>query len=609
MKNLKKAFTLILVSLTLAGTATAAAAFENNPVMEETAAEEILSSGECGDNLTWSLYDDGELVIEGEGNMWDWDYQNNAPWYDHFENIRKVTIQNGVTTVGDHAFRNCRNATSASIPNTVTVIGIDAFSNTSLTDVTIPNSVTKICRYAFDGCHNLKSVFIPKTVTEIGWGVFARCHSLVSITVDKANPAYTNDESGVLFTKDQTMLLQYPTGKTDSSYTIPNGVTTIDLHAFEDSLLVSVSLPDTVTYIDANAFYDCPNLTEITIPKKITRLGYGALACCPSLEKATVLSRDVFFNPEVFLNAADSFVLCGYAGSTAEAYAAEKGLTFEALDEPAPEETAVPEETVPPTEVPALPGDITGDESLDIRDAIALFRYSMMPDLYPVTYSGSMDFNKDGSVDITDVITLFRHSMMPDLYPLEEEGVYADFFKGLVQKFFFESYINGLRYFSSPADLPFARIFELTHTYAKTYGVDLTEYREYHAEYDWLYVDRIPADVFDTLTERMWGMTFSYTDSPYYDAETNTLVYETIGGLGGFPTTMEFDSYTVSGNEFTVYIKCWNTTTQKPQTGVEGVDWYYEFFMGEDLYYVFAGFDQIKAALVDGYIQIQSYTN
>ena len=63
-------------------------------------------------------------------------------------------------------------------------------------------------------------------------------------------------------------------------------------------------------------------------------------------------------------------------------------------------------------------GDINGDDVIDIEDAVVLFRHSMLPDMYPISYPGNPDFTKDGSVDIDDAILLFRHSMMPDLYPL-----------------------------------------------------------------------------------------------------------------------------------------------------------------------------------------------
>ncbi len=63
-------------------------------------------------------------------------------------------------------------------------------------------------------------------------------------------------------------------------------------------------------------------------------------------------------------------------------------------------------------------GDISGDETVDISDALRLFQYSLMPDLYDVSYKGSMDLNSDGQIDISDALKLFQYSLMPDLYPL-----------------------------------------------------------------------------------------------------------------------------------------------------------------------------------------------
>jgi len=67
---------------------------------------------------------------------------------------------------------------------------------------------------------------------------------------------------------------------------------------------------------------------------------------------------------------------------------------------------------------PILIGDVSNDGTLNIEDALALFQYSILPDVYPVEYSGDMDFNLDGNVDIDDALLVFQHSMLPDVYPL-----------------------------------------------------------------------------------------------------------------------------------------------------------------------------------------------
>ncbi len=78
-------------------------------------------------------------------------------------------------------------------------------------------------------------------------------------------------------------------------------------------------------------------------------------------------------------------------------------------------EVLVKQEIIP---AKIIVGDITGDKSVDIEDAIYLFQHSMMPEVYSLDYSGSVDFNKDGSIDIEDAILLFQHSMMPEVYPI-----------------------------------------------------------------------------------------------------------------------------------------------------------------------------------------------
>ena len=120
-------------------------------------AAETVSSGSCGSNLTWELDSDGTLTISGTGEM---NYYN-TPWESNRSEIKKVILKNGVTSIGDYAFRDCSNMTSVTIPKGVKSIGSRAFYNCSrLTSVTIPDSVTSIGSYAFGACNNIKEVHI-----------------------------------------------------------------------------------------------------------------------------------------------------------------------------------------------------------------------------------------------------------------------------------------------------------------------------------------------------------------------------------------------------------------------------------------------------------------
>ena len=204
------------------------------------------------------------------------------------DGLTSITIGNSVTSIGRYAFCDCDGLTSITIPDSVTSIGDEAFARcSSLTSVTIPDSVTSIGRYAFASCSKLTSITIPDSVTSIGDEAFWWCDSLTDITVDVNNPAYCSVD-GVLFSKDQTTLLQCPGGKS-GAYIIPSNVTSIGDYAFSwcDSL-TSITIPDSVTSIGYEAFRYCDGLTSITIPDSVTSIGINAFKDCSSLTSVTV---------------------------------------------------------------------------------------------------------------------------------------------------------------------------------------------------------------------------------------------------------------------------------------------------------------------------------
>ena len=139
------------------------------------------TSGTCGENLKWEL-DNGTLTIDGTGEMYDYYFSGYALWHNDINNIKKVVIKQGVTSIGDGAFYECNNLTSITIPSSVTSIGIYAFREcSSLTSITIPSGVTSIEEGVFSGCSSLTSITIPSGVTRIENYAFHECSSLADV--------------------------------------------------------------------------------------------------------------------------------------------------------------------------------------------------------------------------------------------------------------------------------------------------------------------------------------------------------------------------------------------------------------------------------------------
>jgi hypothetical protein len=248
-------------------------------------------------------------------------------------NLTSVSIGKGVTNIGSQAFSFCGELASVSLPDQVVAIDKQAFYfcvklkfahlgknlvsigdaafclGRELTEVQMPATVASIGNSTFSGCKKLSNLelsagltnigpnafsntaisqaAISPNVLSIGAGAFASCGSLTQIEVAPDNPNYASRE-GVLFDKNQTVLLLYPGGKT-GAYAVPEGVTLIGPSAyFYTSNLTSLSLPDTLKSLASSSLFHCSGLGNLNLPAGLTNIDEGAISGCGGLTNITV---------------------------------------------------------------------------------------------------------------------------------------------------------------------------------------------------------------------------------------------------------------------------------------------------------------------------------
>ena len=196
--------------------------------------------------------------------------------------LPNIIITNKVTNIGQSAFYGCSGLTSVTIGNNVTDIGQSAFYNcSSLPNITIPNSVLSIGQSAFYGCNSLPSIIIPDSVTSIGQSAFSGCTNLTNITIPFVGTALngtSNTHFGYIFGASSN---------SNQNYSIPASLKTVII---------------TGGGINANAFYNCTELTSITIGNNVTYIynweDNGAFFNCSGLSSITVSSGNTVFRSE-----------------------------------------------------------------------------------------------------------------------------------------------------------------------------------------------------------------------------------------------------------------------------------------------------------------------
>lgn len=202
-------------------------------------------------------------------------------------NLESVKLGNNIAKIDTMAFYLCIQLAEVNLHDKVKRICNHAFADCALNTLKIPDSVTDIEEGAFLGNQKLTSVKIGKGVKNMEGYVFHNCLSLQTVDVDAANAGYSSMD-GVLFNKDKTTLILYPTGR-HGDYAVPDGVKEIESSAFYYVLdLTAVSLPNSLEKIGDNAFNRCQKLESVVIPNSVTSIGPSAFDSCIKLQSVSL---------------------------------------------------------------------------------------------------------------------------------------------------------------------------------------------------------------------------------------------------------------------------------------------------------------------------------
>ena len=298
------------------------------------------------------------VIIDGERYLVDCGYTGNAPR--HYE-LSKMDYDYSYEILNDGTLRLYQyegTDTNIVVPDTidgrkVTVLGNSTFQYctqaSDIESVTLPDSLTTIEKNAFYNCEKLKSVTIPQNVSSIGLAAFVEGlseSSLTEIKVDPENP-YFSEKDGVVFSKDGTKLIVFPSGRS-GDYQIPDGTVSVGDYAFYYCVNVSsITVPGSVRSLGEGAFGNCSSLTkavlnegleeigeyafqsssgirDIIIPASVKSVGKNGLRLSSGC-RIRVLSTDTIWADDAFR---DSALIAGKKDSTLQKYAEDRGYTF-----------------------------------------------------------------------------------------------------------------------------------------------------------------------------------------------------------------------------------------------------------------------------------------
>lgn len=237
-----------------------------------------------------------------------------------------VSIPDTVTVIGDEAFSGNETLTSIEIPSSVEQISYNAFKNcTALTSVILSDSIEKVGPGAFEGCTALTSVQIGENVSSWGSGVFANCDSLAKVTIDEDNE-YLTYYNGAIYNGNMTMLYQVLPAREGENYVMPETVENIDTYAFWNlQNAKNVKVSSNVSGIPRQAMSSMGSVENVVIQEPTTGIGERAFANNTNLKQVVIPGSVVTIDKKAFSGSPD-FMICTSKSSTADTFGKDHNM-------------------------------------------------------------------------------------------------------------------------------------------------------------------------------------------------------------------------------------------------------------------------------------------
>ena len=261
----------------------------------------IIASGDCGatssDHLTWTLYTNGRLEINGTGEMKDYGEsgQSLPPWNVYKNQIKSVKVGSGVNKIGSYAFYQHNELTSLTLADSVWVIGSYAFCECKNLSSISAHNMKAISEKAFYRCEKLIEIESQSDLQYIGEWAFAESglflFSIPSTVTQIKRAAFANTDLAAVTIPEGVTVIPgdaFMGCENLFSVTIKGNVTDIGFSAFEGCSFTSIELPSTVTYIGHSAFANNPNLKSISIPNGVETIESGTFNKCTSLTSVDI---------------------------------------------------------------------------------------------------------------------------------------------------------------------------------------------------------------------------------------------------------------------------------------------------------------------------------